>query len=152
MLGKHSRRGFTIIEIVIVLLVGTILTSIAMSSFGSARAPFAVRSARNTFVSLVARARTQAIERGANVHVVVVPLGDSAFIRSGFGGDVQEVIKFDTQFRVDLIAEERIRLCMNSRGYADPDCNSFGSAVKIGFQQNAEVTVVTLLPMGQVIY
>ena len=58
---KHKRFGFTIIELVIALLVGSILTSIALSSFGNSTARFSVRGAPNSFISLHARTRAAAI-------------------------------------------------------------------------------------------
>lgn len=59
---KRQRHGFSLIESVIAILIGSILTSIALSSYGSVRGTFAVRGARNTFAALHARAPAQAIE------------------------------------------------------------------------------------------
>jgi prepilin-type N-terminal cleavage/methylation domain-containing protein len=73
------RAGFTMVELVIALLIGSILTSIALSSYGNARGRFAVRGARTTFASLHARARAQAIESGSMMRLFVDMKGDSAF-------------------------------------------------------------------------
>ena len=149
MIPTGPRLGFTLIEIVIALLIGSILTSIAMTSFGNARGSFAVRGAKNTFVSMVARARAQAIEQGESVWLIMDTAGDSAFV--WYDSRNQETIRFGGELNVDVRGSS-FRLCMNTRGYADPDCNSFSSILTVQFWQNADSTSVQLLPMGQVVF
>jgi prepilin-type N-terminal cleavage/methylation domain-containing protein len=144
------RRGFTLIEVVIALLIGSILTSIALSSFGNARGGYAVRGARTTFASLHARTRAQAIEAGNRVLLFVDVAGDSAFI---WNGRNIETIRFDEELKVDLRADDgNFRICMNARGFADCDCNSFSSTVKLQFRHNADTASVEILPLGQLVY
>ncbi len=147
----NRRRGFTIIELVIALLVGTILTSIALSSFGGARAAFAVRGARNAFATMQARARAQAIENGATVRLRVSVSGDSAWITDG--STTYQSVDFMDQYHVDLRSTAGdFRLCMNSRGYGDERCTSFSSTVTLQFWQNADSATVQILPLGQLVY
>jgi prepilin-type N-terminal cleavage/methylation domain-containing protein len=146
----RSRRGFTLIEVVIALLIGSILTSIALSGYGNARGRFAVRGARNTFVSLVARARAAAIEGGTTAQLIVYPGGDSvAVVRDGV---TLESIHFQNEFKVDVQAASDITLCMSSRGYAADACNSFTTPVTVTFQANADTASVRILPLGQVVF
>jgi prepilin-type N-terminal cleavage/methylation domain-containing protein len=148
---RRSRHGFSVIELVIALLIGSILTSIALSSYGNSRGRFAVRGARNTLTSLHARARAQAIERGATVRLVVDVSGDSIYLSSG--GTNLETIHFADEFNVDIQSSSgNVTLCMNSRGYADTDCNSFTTTPKVTFWQNADSASVSILPMGQLVY
>ena len=147
----NRSQGFTMVELVIALLVGTILTSIALSSFGGARATFAVRGARNTFATLAARTRATAIEHGASTLLYVSVSGDSAYISDGTS--TLESVHFADEFHVDLKSSGGdIRLCMNSRGYADTDCNNFSSTVRLEFWQNADSASVNILPLGQLVY
>lgn len=147
----RALRGFTLIEVVIALLIGSILTSIALSSYGNAQGRFAVRGARNTFTSLHARARATAIERGTTVRLLVDVAGDSVMITSG--ATTLEKIRFAEEFRVDLqSASGNLLLCMNARGYADTGCTNFSSAVTLGFRFNADTASVRILPLGQLIY
>lgn len=145
-------RGFTVVELVIALLIGSILTSIALSSYHNARGGFAVRGARNTFASLTARARAQAIESGSNIRLVVDVSGDSIFLWDG--SQNLETVRLDEELHVDMRSSVGdFGLCMNSRGYADPDCNSFGSStVTLQFWQNADSASVKILPLGQLVY
>ena len=148
---RKSRHGFTIIELIIALLIGTILTSIALSSYGNARGAFAVRGARNTFATLHARARAQAIERGATVRLMVDVAGDSIYLWSG--GANLETIHFDDELHVDVQSSMgNVRLCMNTRGYADTSCNNFTTTAKLTFWFNADSASVNILPLGQLVY
>lgn len=148
MRGTH--RGFTLIEIVIALLIGGILTSIAMSQYGNAQARFAVRGARNTFVSTVARVRAGAIEFGTTHQLIVDLAADSvAVVRND---TVLDAVNYLSQFNVDLRSSNtRLVLCMTPRGYADDSCNSFTTKQTVTFWFNADSTAVTILPLGQVI-
>lgn len=38
---------------------------------------------------------------------------------------------------------------MNSRGFADPDCNSYTSSTSVEFWHNADSASVQILPLGQ---
>ncbi len=144
-------RGFTVIEVVIVLLIGSILTSIALSSYGDARGRFAVRGARTTFASVHARARAQAIELGSTVRLLVDVSGDSVSLWSD--STHLETIHLADELNVDIRSSSgSLTLCMNSRGYADTDCNSFTGIVKVSFWQNADSASLNLLPMGQLVW
>ncbi|MEJ2204645.1 MAG: type II secretion system protein [Gemmatimonadota bacterium] len=144
------RRGFTLLEVVIALLIGSILTSIALSGFGNARGRYAVRGARSTFASLLARTRAQAIEAGGRMILFVDVAGDSAFI---WNGQNLETIRFDEELKVDLASEQgSFRICMNARGFADTGCNSFWSETRLYFRHNADTASVRILPLGQLVY
>jgi prepilin-type N-terminal cleavage/methylation domain-containing protein len=145
----HRRtHGFTLIELVIALLIGTILTSVAMGTFKSAQGRLSVRSAKATYASLHARARAIAIERGTTIDLVIDSNGDSAYIETAAG--VQEVIRFGQELNIDLRSSpSTISLCMTPRGYADPDCGTPFWALKLEFWQNSDSTSLTILRMGQ---
>lgn len=147
----RSRHGFSLVELVIALVIGSILTSIALSSYGNARGRFAVRGARNTFASLHARARAQAIELGTTVRLTVDLAGDSVALWAGT--DRLEVVDFGGELNVDVASSSgNLRLCMSPRGYADTSCNSFSSPVTLTFQAGADTASVQILPLGQLVY
>lgn len=143
-------RGFTLIEVVIALLIGSILTSVALTSFGNARGRFAVRGARSTFVSLHARARAAAIEGGTTARLRIFPGGDSvAVVR---GGTTLETIHFGEELNVDVQATSDITVCMSPRGFADDSCNSFTTPVTLRFVSSGDTASVQILPLGQLVY
>ena len=150
---KRQHSGFTIIELVIALLIGSILTSIALSSFGNSTARFSVRGARNTFVALHARAPASAIERGTTATLLIDLAGDSAAIIRN--DTVVDAVHFDTEFNVDLQSSStRLQLCMSPRGYADDSCTSFSTAQTLYFifTNGSDTVSVEILPLGQLLY
>ena len=149
---QPMRRGFTLIELVIALVIGSILTSIALAGFGNARGPFAVRGARNTFVSLHARTRAQAIESGSTMRLIIDPAGDSISITDGT--NVIESVYLRGELNVDLRTStgSLLRLCMNARGYGDTTCSNFNTTVRVTFAHQADTTSVRMLTLGQLVY
>lgn len=143
-------RGFTLIEVVIAVLIGSILTSIALTGYGSAKSRYAVRGARNSFVSIHARARAAAIEGGTTARLHVFPGGDSVTVVRG--GVTLESVNFQDVFGVDIQASGNLTLCMSSRGFADTACNSFSSAETLTFRAGPDGSGLEILPLGQLVY
>lgn len=142
--------GFTIVELVISILVGSLLTSMAFGGIKGAQGRYAIRGAKHTYASLHARARAIGIERGTTIALIVDTAGDSAFVFDGSGNT--EVIRFGEELAVDLVSTPtRFVICMTPRGYADPDCGTTASPIQLEFWQNADSTSVTILPMGQLV-
>jgi prepilin-type N-terminal cleavage/methylation domain-containing protein len=144
-------RGFSLVELIIALLVGSILVSIAAPGVSGARARYAVTGARNAFSALNARARAQAIERGTSVRLIVDVSRDRVYLWSN--GSVIERVEFGDELNVDIESSASwLVLCMTPRGYADTDCNNFTAAPKVTFRQNADTASLTMLPLGQLVY
>lgn len=150
MMRKTS--GFTVIELMFVIVIGSILTMIAMSSFQNAQAAFAARSAKNMYSTLHQRARSRAIELGRRVYISVSSDGDSAYIAVP-GVGVSDVTHFRRELNVDLRSTpSNFLVCMTPRGYANPSCpGSIGSAVNLEFWRAADSTTLIVLPMGQLV-
>lgn len=158
---KRRPSGFTLIELVIVILIGSILTSIALSSFQNVQNRFAVQGAKEMYMTLHQRARSKAVEMGETVLLFVYAQGDSAFIFSQSEG-VTDVTRFDEQLNVDLRTPTNAmyRMCMTPRGYSDYNCGSYGNfgltqtyadTVRLEFWLNADSASVLVLPMGQLV-
>ena len=147
----NRRSGFSIIELVVVLMVGSVLTSIAITEFNGVSGRFAVKGARQTLMSMHARTRVQAVEFGRTVRLHVDPVGDSIWLSRG--SDVLEVLNFGEEFHVDIetSTSSEVRLCMNPRGFADTGCNSFVSPVTVTFVLISDTASVVLLPLGQMV-
>lgn len=146
----HRRSGFTFVEIIVVVVVGTILVSMALRGFGTTTSRIAAESARQDFAALQARARAHAIERGETVRFRADPAGDSAWIEASAGRI--DFVDFDQTRDVGLTADVSgvVTLCMNPRGFAETTCNSFGSGtVTFEFMQGAQRAELTMLPLGQ---
>ena len=137
------------IELVVVLMVGSILTSIAIMNFNGVSGRFAVKGARQTLMSMHARARVQAVEYGQSVKLHVDPDGDSILLSRG--SEILDVMDFSQEFNVDIetSTNSRVKVCMNPRGFADTGCNSFSSPVTITFVLNSDSASVLMLTLGQ---
>lgn len=162
---KSRRRGFTLIELVIVILIGSILTGVALNSFQNVQSRFAVQSAKRVYMSWHQRARSRAIESGETVVLFVWTTGDSAatLSRDGSSWRWSDVQRFDDELGVSLETQGNYSFftCMTPRGYADTSCGSWGATygytatfsdtIRLRFRQSADTASVLILPMGQVI-
>ncbi len=145
----NRRSGFSIIELVVVLMVGSVLTSIAITEFNGVSGRFAVKGARQTLMSMHARARMQAVELGQTVKLNIDPVGDSIWLSRG--ALVLDVVNFGKEFNLDVqtSSDAEIQVCMNPRGFADTGCNNFNAPVTVTFVLASDTTSVRILPLGQ---
>jgi len=143
------RSGFSIIELVVVLMVGSVLTSIAVREFNGVSGRFAVKGARQTLMSMHARARMQAVELGQTVKLNIDPVDDRVWLSRG--AVVLDAVDFGREFNVDVqtSSDAEVQVCMNPRGFADTGCNNFSSPVTITFVLTSDTTSVLILPLGQ---
>ena len=147
----NRKSGFTLIEVVVVLIVGSVLTGIAISTFDGVSGRYAASGARQTFMGLHARARAQAVELGGTVRLNIDPAGDSVWLARA--GNVLEVVDFQEQFNVDVSTSTAalVRVCMNARGFGDTACNNFSSPVDVLFWVASDTASATILPLGQMV-
>lgn len=147
-----NRRGFSLIEVVIALMVAGLLLSISVSAFGTVRARYSVREARNSFAALQARARAQAIEYAQTVEFHADADGDSIWISRN--DTILERMRLNDEFGVDMRSSSTpFTLCFNARGYGgDASCSTFSSPVSVGFFSATDSARVGVLPYGQLVY
>ena len=147
----ERRRGFTLIEVVVVIMVGAVLLSLAINAFGGVRAGYAVREARTAFAALHARTRAQAIEFGQTVELHVDAGGDSVWIARN--DTILETLRLGNELGVDLRSgTSPVTLCVNSRGYGDTGCTSFGSPLAFYFVNASDTAGIEMFPLGQLRY
>lgn len=144
------RTGFTVIELITVIVVGGIIATIAIKAFGSVSRRFSVREGVRVFSTMHARTRAQAVEFGQTVEFHVDLDGDSIWIARN--DTTLEMIRIGSEFDLEMSgAGSQYTLCMNSRGFGGEGCNSFTGSVEISFANGADSTSVTMLPLGQLV-
>jgi prepilin-type N-terminal cleavage/methylation domain-containing protein len=146
---KRQKSGFTVVELLMVLVLGVIMTSMALKGFGMVANQFAAREARGVFQGMVARTRAQAIESGFTTMLIADAQGDSVMVWAN--GRIVENVRFREELGVDIQAYQPLtRICMTPRGFANPDCNSFSSTIKMAFVRGPKTNTIEILPMGQI--
>ena len=147
----RSRKGFTMVEMAMALVVAAILIGIVSQTFGDVQNRFAAQQGLQLFESMHARARAHAVEGGVMTQLWVDTPGDSVWLVRG--GQTLESIRFDEELGVEITGSPNyFRLCMGPRGYADPDCTSFSSTARLTFAQAGRSLSVEILPLGQLVY
>lgn len=154
---NDERAGFTLIELIFVIIIGSILLSITLSGLSQARSAIAAREASYMYATLHQKARARAIELGETVRIHTDTAGDSVYLQDA-SGTVSDITNFRDELNVDLRAGfSTFFLCMTPRGVADPDCPALGSAattsgaIPLQFWLGADSSSVIILPMGQLV-
>lgn len=124
-----NRRGYTVIELLLVLMLGTLLLAITVAPVRHARSVLAVRAARSDIAALIAVTRSTAIMTGGATLVVDVSAG-TAWIEQGSGVRVGDIQHITARHRVALTASR-------------PVLNLRYDALGIGRMNNAVVHVTS---------
>ena len=98
-----NRHGYTLIEMLLVLMLSTLLLAITVAPMRHARNVLAVRAARSDIAALVALTRSTAIMTGGATLVVDISAG-TAWIEQGSGVRVGDVQHITARHRVALTA------------------------------------------------
>jgi Tfp pilus assembly protein FimT len=138
------------IELVVVIMVGAVLTAIAMRGFSGVQGRMAARQARQNFAALHARTRANAIEMGTTVQLNLDKDKDSVWVQRG--ATRVETMRFRSELGVDIQGTGTLRLCMNPRGFADTACNSFSSTETVTFAAGSDTAGLQIRTLGQLYY
>ena len=147
---RKQSQGFSMIELLIVLMIGAVLLSMSVGRISDGRGTLSAVAARQAYLALHSRTRAQAIEFGSTARLIVDVRGDSAWIVQG--GNTVETYDFAAD-HVDVQSSATgplVQMCMVARGYSEPRCNSFSESVTLMFVTPQSSQSIVLLPMGQV--
>ena len=145
-----NRRGFTFLEVIVVVAIIGVLASVTAQRIGPALSGYSVRSARTVLASMVQRTRIHAVEGEGLARFRVDFVGDSAWIDKG--SERIDTYRFRDELGVDLRSGVNAAwVCMNAKGIGDPRCTSFNSRLGITLVLNADTARMDVLPLGQVI-
>lgn len=145
--GRIGRRGFTLLELLIVIVVGGILTSITFVSFSRVHGQLGSSAAATNFLSLHSQARAVAVERGGLATFILDQ--NAATVRIEFDGAVINQLDLGREFDVTVDAGGNLTQCFTPRGIADLGCTTFERPVTVSFTRGNRTAQVELLPLGQ---
>lgn len=152
-----ARAGFTLVELLVVIIIGGVLLGIAIPSFTNLTKGRNAQNARDAVVWLAARARGRAIERG-EVHLLEIdPPNERAWVvRRNTGtplaSDTVETVSLADQYAttVSTTANTKITLCYGPRGYAFTCTGSPTSNVDVTFTHIDRTARARVKPLGQI--
>ena len=147
----YSRRGASLLEMMVVISIAAILLSKASSSFSDARGATQVRAAAEAYAGMAHLARAQAVEHGTTVRFGTNLAADSVSISRG--GQVVQAKNFNLAYGVDIRsgAATQIVVCYTPKGYADPSCNSFAGELDMSVRRGSHAVGMSWLEMGQLL-
>lgn len=82
----NSRKGFTLMELMVVIAIMSILTAISVPSIGPWLASHRLSSSARDIYSMMQLARLRAVKENSNVFFSFNSSGYSAFVDNGSGG------------------------------------------------------------------
>jgi len=150
-----DRRGFSLVELVVVLTVGGLLAAVAVNSFGTAQHRAALRSAESNLVALHSQTRALAVERGMLARLVIDAGTDQAtvILDDGTTRETVRSLNFMDQYRVSLnLRISPAELCLGPRGIGHvtgADCQT--NPTVVSFSRGGQTHSVLILPLGQVV-
>lgn len=151
-----AQGGYTIVELLLVIVIGAILATMTVPSFTRLASGQNARNARDAVVWMAARARSRAIERGEVVKLEIHVGNERAWIvrrnaGTALASDTLEKIDFAVEQNVQINAPARIALCYNPRGYAF-SCSAYSPAatVDVTFMHAGKSAVARVRPLGQI--
>ncbi|HUG00704.1 MAG TPA: type II secretion system protein [Longimicrobiales bacterium] len=142
----QKRAGFTVVELLIVMIVGSVLATIVSQSLGAYMRRRALDDSRAAVFHMAARARALGIDRGMAT-LDIDPARDTVTLVQG--GDTLEVLDIAADYGADLIGDAAISICYSSRGYALSACTSFGANQTLELEFQGETVGLVVRPLGQ---
>lgn len=152
----RNRDGFTLVELLIVMIIAGILLSYAVPSFMRMTASQNAQNARDRMVWMANRARSIALTRGQVELFEIDPARNAAWVvrrNPTTPADTVEIVYFGTEYSATLNTSTgtKITLCFSARGYA---FNCGGNSPTVN--EEAQLTHVEkvararIKPLGQV--
>lgn len=135
----YPRHGFTIIEMLVVIVIGTILTGIVSLGLAGVQQSTALDQSHRMLAALTNRARAQAIQEGRTIELRIHDGNSYAAVVRNDGGTLTTLEEFDfddeLNINLDLDGGGAVKMCFGANGVANTRCGGVAS-VSGGFQSN----------------
>jgi prepilin-type N-terminal cleavage/methylation domain-containing protein len=142
-----NRNGFTVLELMLVLMIGGIIAGFAARGYAAVANERAAANARAALVRTAFHAQTEARRTGRMVYLNIRPDSGWAWVETSTGQVLHSVDA--SEYGATMVGAP-LRLCYTARGYALPSCTNFSSPATIGYVRAADTSSVVVTALGQV--
>ena len=149
----RTRSGFSLIELLFVVLIAGVLGTLAFPRFSEYLRVRNVMNARSAFGLAAGRARAAAVERGDVVVLWAQPSTERIMVVGADGADTLLLLDFrDGDTQADLLMDATsLTVCYVPRGFAHPACGDGASLpLRLGFGNAADTLWSVINAVGQV--
>lgn len=150
---RGARPGYTIVEMVMVFVVGAILLAMVVNGASGYVSRKRAENARDAFVYVAMRARAVAIERGRNVSLRLSAAEGQVTVHEGCSGGGQEVeqLHFADEFYATVVTStDPIVVCYSPRGFAIGAHTTISAPTIVRFAIGKDTARARVAPLGQV--
>jgi prepilin-type N-terminal cleavage/methylation domain-containing protein len=135
--GAAHRPGFSIVELLFVVVIAGILSAFAVPQISKYTSRRDALNARDAFILTGARARAAALQTGAEVRMRIDPTNHRVLIVDAGNNPVEE--PFDLlvgPVRGRIVGTREVVVCYTPRGFARPGCPPADDSI-VGFASPA---------------
>ena len=144
-------NGFTLIEMLLVIIIGMMLMGFTMRAFSQVANQRAVENASDAVVMSAFRARSEAAQEGTLVYLRIRP--DAGLVEVVDPEDVvlhtMDMADHGVTMMVPGFSGTELYACYSIRGYALRGCTNFDEQT-IRFERGSDTAELVAMTMGQV--
>lgn len=144
---RIRRSGFTMIELLVVLIVGAVVLGVSTRQFSTISNERAVVNAANAVIQTANRARSEAMRSGKIVYLEAVV--STGLVRVDTASTTLHTLDLN-EYGVSMSGTD-FTVCYSARGYALPGCTTVDSGVlDVTLARGAASEVIRVMPLGQI--
>lgn len=147
---RNGDRGFTLVEMLLVVVIMGIVLSLASPKLGTAASQMAVRNSRNEVSAMISLTRALAVQNGRRATFVQEGNTVRVELAQGYGSTTDTMATRDLagQHKVALGPSAKLTIPFDPRGFAIP--GSVGESRTIAITRDAFADTVCVIGLGKI--